>query len=388
MPTKNAKLSAAKAAKNDEFYTQANDIRAELEHGDAYRNYLKGKTVLCNCDDPFESNFVKYFLGMFGDLGLKKFISTSYSDSKIQGTQLRLFDDNGNPDVGWNDENSQSNPPRRAYALEIDHPLCFQNGKSDDDNIIDLVKNINPPIELNGDGSYDSPECLKYLQECDVVVTNPPFSKFRSFISTVLKYNKKFIVIGNQNALTYKEIFPLIKDGKMWLGYNSNKVMNFSVPDNYTGTVDSETGKKMAKVPAISWFTNIDIPKRHEIMEFSKVYLGHENEYPKYDSYDAINVNKTEDIPGDYTGYMGVPITFLDKYNPDQFDIIDCNNIRINDQKIKNTQLVKDKDSSINGKPTYARVLIQRKQSDIDRVKKQKEEQEKEDEEIRKRLGI
>jgi hypothetical protein len=219
--SKHANLSAAKNAKNDEFYTQANDIRAELEHGDAYKKYFKGKTVLCNCDDPFESNFVKYFLGMFGDLGLKKFISTSYSDSKIQGTQLRLFDDNGNPDVGWNDENSQSNPPRRAYALEIDHPLCFQNGKSDDDNIIDLVKNINPPIELNGDGSYDSPECLKYLQECDVVVTNPPFSKFRSFISTVLKYNKKFIVIGNKNALTYKEIFPLIKDNKVWLGYTN-----------------------------------------------------------------------------------------------------------------------------------------------------------------------
>lgn len=258
----NSNLGAAKRAKNDEFYTQLTDIEKELRH---YRKHFKGKTVLCNCDDPTWSAFWKYFHLNFLALGLKKLISTHYD----------------------------KNEP--TYEME------YTGG---DDNHIEV--GVKTPLE--GDGDFRSEECLALLDEADIVVTNPPFSLFREYVAVLMKHQKKFIIVGNMNAITYKEIFPLIKDGLVWLGVS--RLVSFVTPEGMTKGVQCR------------WFTNLDIKKRHEELILVKKYAGHEDEYPKYDNYDAIEVSKVADIPFDYDGVMGVPVTFLDKYSPDQFEIL------------------------------------------------------------------
>lgn len=319
----NKNLSQAKKAKNDEFYTQLTDIEKELAH---YRKHFKGKVVLCNCDDPFESNFFKYFVLNFNRLGLKKLIATSYSGSPIAFRQLNLFDfkDGVAPDGR-----------KRAYkaVVTVVHGKSASSGYGMDDIANLFVSGENTLELLEGDGDFRSPECLALLDEADIVVTNPPFSQFREYIAVLVAHEKKFIVIGNMNAITYKEIFPLLKDNKVWLGYKSlNQDMYFDVPDERKEWLLANKkegsaykiidGVVMGRLASACWFTNLDIKKRHEPLILYKRYKGHEDEYPHYDNYDAINVDKVADIPEDYDGVMGVPITFLDKYCPEQFEIL------------------------------------------------------------------
>lgn len=315
----NTSLGAAKTAKEDEFYTQLSDIEKEMRY---YRRHFKGKTVLCNCDDPFESNFFKFFVLNFQRLGLKKLIATCYAGSPITGSQLSLFD------VLGGDERNTGKPYKAVVTTVYD---ATGDGGVDMLDVVELFKSgENELSELEGDGDFRSPECLELLKEADIVVTNPPFSLFREYIATLMEYEKHFIVIGNQNAITYKEIFPLLMENKMWLG-NKFGDMAFTVPDHYepraTRYWQDETGQKWRSMGNICWFTNLDIKKRHEEMILVRRYKGHESEYPKYDNYDAIEVRRASDIPADYAGAMGVPITFLDKHNPDQFEILGLSNV-------------------------------------------------------------
>ena len=296
----NKNLSKAKTAKNDEFYTQYKDIESELSH---YAAWFNGKRVLANCDDYRVSNFVKYFIDNYWELGLTSFTAVCY--------------DNGTG--AW---------------------------KMDYDGNVQSIK----PLQQNGD--FRSPESIELLQQCDVVVTNPPFSLFREYIAQLIEYGKYFLVLGNNNAVTYKEIFPLIKNNQMWLGYSANKTMEFEVPEGYTFSREDENGKKYGKVPAITWFTNIPTTKRSEKLILGKKYKP--EEYPHYDNYDAIEVSKVVDIPVDYEGVMGVPITFLDKYCPEQFEIVELPNTSI-------PGVIKNAEGKIGNRITYARVLIKKK---------------------------
>ena len=317
----NRNLTSAKRAKNDEFYTRMPDIENELRH---YAEHFKGKTVLCNCDDPFESNFFRYFALNFDHLGLKKLMATSYCGSPIAGGEYQpsLFDDDVDAGTGRH---------RKAYKAVVTHVEdTTGDGGFDMDDIKALLGSPgNEVTELHGNGEYGAgdfrpAECLELLDKADVVVTNPPFSLFREYVATLMDYDKKFVIMGNINAVTYKEIFPLIRNNKLWPGFSFNKAMRFAMPEEYESRTDErdEKGRKISKVPAIAWYTNLDIVKRHEDLLLYRRYKGHEDEYPKYDNYDAIEVSKVADIPEDYYGVMGVPITFMDKYNPDQFDIV------------------------------------------------------------------
>lgn len=325
---KNSNLHAAKVAKNDEFYTRFEDINFEInlvEHG--YRPFFKDKVVYCNCDDPEESNFWKFFKTRFNGLKIKKLISTHY------------------------DQEGKS-----SYKLEYDGERVVKS-------------------ELDGNGDFRSPECVELLKESDIVVTNPPFSLFREFVALLMKYEKKFVIIGNKNAITYKEIFPLIKDNKVWLGYTSPN--EFIIPGG-------EITKQVTGL--CRWFTNLEIPKRHEPMLLGGSYErgSKKGMFPKYDNYDAINVDRVCDIPEDYDGVMGVPITFLDKYCPEQFEIVNANDYRTSDNIPKKSHgLIKDKEGyirereqltlesasrellapgadgwHINGKRKYARIFV------------------------------
>ncbi len=309
---KNENLHKAKDAKKDEFYTQYEDIQNELNH---YEQHFKGKTVLCNCDDPFESNFCKFFLRNFNYLGLKRLICTSYSTSPVIGQQLTLFD--------WMDEPVvQGN----GYVMDIrEVPMANGRGVSDAD-IDALLKSKKRGVKkLKGDGDFRSDECIEYLKQADIVVTNPPFSLFREYVAQLMEYQKDFLIIGSQNAITYKEIFPLIKENKLWLGFKSGD-MAFTVPDSYEPRATrfwvDECGQKWRSMGNICWYTNLDHDKRHEKLVLYKHYYGNEEEYPRYANYDAIEVSKVSDIPCDYFEEIGVPITYLDKHNPDQFEII------------------------------------------------------------------
>lgn len=286
-------IDKAKEAKKDEFYTQLDDINNELKH---YREHFRGKTVLCNCDDPRISNFFTYFAYNFEFLGLKKLITTCYKNQNVD-----LF--------------SQNQSEQAVYLIyEGD-----KNGNhTPDANEIGVMT-------LKGDGDFRSKECIELLKEADIIVTNPPFSLFREYVAQLMEYDKEFLIIGNQNALSYKEIFPLIRDNKMWLGASIHSGdRKFWVPEDYelkaAGCGIDATGRKFIRVKGVRWFTNLDYKERHEDLILYKNYTP--DLYPKYENYDAINVNKTEDIPCDYEGIMGVPITFMDKYNPDQFEII------------------------------------------------------------------
>ena len=338
---KNSSLNAASIAKQDEFYTQYKDIQNELNH---YEKHFKGKTVLCNCDDPFESNFCKFFLRNFNYLGLKRLICTSYSTSTVIGQQLTLFDYMNEPVVTGN-----------GYVMDITEvPMANGRGVSDED-IDNLLKSKKRGVKkLKGDGDFRSNECIEYMKEADIVVTNPPFSLFREYVALLMEYDKKFLIIGNQNNITYKEIFPLIQENKIWLGCKFGD-MAFRVPDHYEPRATrfwiDEFGQKWRSFGTICWYTNLDHEKRHEELILYKNYYGNEEDYPKYDNYDAINVNKVADIPKDYFESMAVPITYVDKHNPDQFEIVNANDIRTNpDTPQKGHGLIKDKDAVITTK--------------------------------------
>lgn len=308
-------LNAAKA-KKDEFYTQLTDIEKEMHY---YRDAFHGKTVLCNCDDPYESNFFKYFAMNFNALGLKKLIATCYATSPFVYTQFTLS--------GEEEFFARENEFRtaRPYKVEItkvgDETGDGRIGLAD---VAYLMRNRNNVLTLlEGDGDFRSPECVELLKEADIVVTNPPFSLFREYVAQLIKYGKQFIIIGNQNAISYKEIFPLLQNNKMWLGHHCGD-MSFVVPQYYEERstrywVDKD-GQKWRSMGNICWYTNIDVKTRHELLVLYKHYAP--EEYPEYANYDAIEVSKVSEIPCDYYGKMGVPITFLQKYNPDQFEIL------------------------------------------------------------------
>ncbi|MCD7722153.1 MAG: adenine-specific methyltransferase EcoRI family protein [Prevotellaceae bacterium] len=339
----NSSLTEAKRAKKDEFYTQFQDIAAELRH---YSRHFRGKTVLCNCDDPYESNFFKYFALKFNELGLRRLICTCYDGSPIAQTELRFLP-SGEP------EQTQRKEAHKAYHLELTEVSDMNgDGAVDLRDVEELLKRQQPE-RLEGNGDFRSRECLALLEQADIVVTNPPFSLFREYLAKLIEYGKQFLIIGNVNAITYKEVFPLIKENKLWLGYGftaGNAYFFTPFKEDYGKGVLMENG--LVKFRNCTWFTNLDHSKRHEPLDLYKHYTP--EEYPRYDNYDAINVDKTSDIPLDYQGVMGVPITFLDKYCPEQFEIVELPNTSI-------PGVIKNAEGKINGKITYARLLIRRK---------------------------
>ena len=322
--TLNKYLNKAKTNKKDEFYTQLPDIERELKH---YKKHFKNKVVLCNCDDPRVSNFFHYFSYNFEKLGLKKLITTCYKNQDMD-----LFSQHDN---------------ERAIYLEYE-------GDRNDNRVPD-------PEEigiqhLKGDGDFRSKECIELLKQADIVVTNPPFSLFREYVAQLIEFDKKFIIVGNQNAITYKEVFNYFKEDKIWIGYKSGD-MEFKVPFNYepreTRYRQDETGQKWRSMGNICWYTNLDISKRHEDLILYKSY--NLDEYPKYDNYDAINVNKTKEIPIDYKGAIGVPITFLAKHNPDQFELVGI------DRPLVEMVTGKVSRFKIENKEKFARIVIKNK---------------------------
>ena len=321
----NKQLTGAKKAKKDEFYTQLADIEAELKH---YREHFKDKTVLCNCDDPRMSKFFYYFVLNFHLLGLKKLITTCYK--------------NQNPSLF-----SESTSEQAVYLVYEGEDIGIPPNPS----IAGLVR------PLLGDGDFRSAECIAFLEEADIVVTNPPFSLFREYVAQLIKYDKKFIIIGNINAVTYKEIFPLIQRDQVWLGPSIHSGdREFEIPSSYpleaAGSRTDNEGRRYIRVKGVRWFTNLDFPQRHEELTLYKRY--NPEEYPRYDNYDAINVDKVADIPYDYDGVMGVPITYLDKHNPDQFEIVGI------DRYVEDNP-TPGKRFTIQGKETYARILIRKR---------------------------
>lgn len=326
----NKSLNAANRAKKDEFYTQLSDIENEMRH---YTAHFRDKTVLCNCDDPRNSNFFHYFAYNFERLGLRRLITTCYKNQQ--------------PDI------FSENKCEQAVYLIYD-------GDKNGNRVPDPEEiGIHP---LNGDGDFRSNECIALLKQADIVVTNPPFSLFREYVAQLIEYDKKFVIIGNQNAISYKEIFSLVRNNRIWLGYGFRGGATHFI-SNYKDVAtagDHKTG--MIRVSGVVWFTNLDIAKRHEDLILYKSYTS--EEYPTYDNYDAINVNRTSDIPVDYDGVMGVPITFMDKYNPDQFEVLGlCASAGYN-KDVVGVPFKGDKDARplINGKNTYARIFIKRKQ--------------------------
>lgn len=313
-------LHSAKKTKNDEFYTQRSDVDAELRH---YKKHFKGKTVYCNCDDPRVSSFFYCFSYQFERLGLKRLVTTCYKNDNME-----LF---------------SRHDKERSISLEY-------NGKRDANGGVPKVEDIGIH-RLKGDGDFRSAECIELLKQVDIVVTNPPFSLFREYVTQLIKYKKKFLIIGSMNAITYKEIFPLFKNNKMWLGNGFSggnaffRIPSYAAKEFAKGVYDEETG--LVKFRNVTWFTNIDHKKRHQKLHLARRYNS--KDYPEYDNYPAINVNKVIDIPQDYPGEMGVPISFLDKFNPEQFEIVKFR--KGND----------DKDLSVGGKLPYFRIIIKNK---------------------------
>lgn len=335
----NGSLGKARRRKYDEFYTQLSDIESELRH---YTEHFRDKVVYCNCDDPRVSNFFHYFSYNFEQLGLKALLAACYRNKERD-----LFSGHDSDRAIW-----------------LEYRGNVKGGKIPDVADIGIRK-------FEGDGDFRNQECIELLQQADVVVTNPPFSLFREYVAQLMRYSKEFLIVGNQNAITYKEIFPLIKDNRVWLGITpKGQDMLFDVPERYaqilvaTGQEGSAyrvvEGVIKGRLGNAAWFTNIDHANRHDELILYKCYSR--EEYPAYDNYDAINVDKIAEIPKDWSGAMGVPITFLDKHNPDQFEILDCNELRrTSDVPFKEHGLIKDKDSAINGKPKYVRIAIRNK---------------------------
>lgn len=313
----NTNLHISRADKQDEFYTSLEMIENELKH---YRDYFQDKVVFCNCDDPEKSNFWQYFQRNFYMLGLRKLISTHFETDK------------------------------QSYKMEITRQ---------DDKIGQLSflpDYVQTPLEQNGD--FRSPECESILEEADIVVTNPPFSLFRDYVAQLMQYKKDFLIIGRETAITYKEVLPLVMENRLWLGYNDGHFW-FQVPDDYeekkTDFKIDDNGIKWRRMGNICWFTNIDIAKRHENMTLFRKYIP--SEYPKYDHYDAIEVGRKADIPVDYDGVMGVPVTFMTQYNPEQFEIL-------GDSRYHDGQDFSDDINVINGKTKFRRLLIRRRRGD------------------------
>ena len=308
----NKNLRQANKAKKDEFYTQLVDIEKEMRH---YKEYFRDKVIFCNCDDPYESNFFKYFAMSFNSLGLKKLIATCYATSPIVYTQLNLFGDVVDEVV--------EKDGKKPYKIEITEVRDYNDdGAVDLSDVEYLLQNDkNTLTMLDGDGDFRSKKSIELLKQADIVVTNPPFSLFREFIAQLNEYNKAFIIIGNTNALTYKETFHLFKIDEIRTGYtNFNVGMHFIVPDDVEKYHKIENGHKLVRVSTSCWFTSLPVEKHNSFITLYKSY--NEREYPKYANFDAINIGTYTDIPYDYDGFMGVPITFLDKYNPKQFEII------------------------------------------------------------------
>ena len=379
-------LGKAKIEKNDEFYTQLADIEKEIRH---YKAFFNNKIVFCNCDDPYESNFFIYFAMNFNALGLKKLITTCYATSPVTGEEFQYYVDNGGQLSFIPDKNNSpvsAENERKPYKVEITS-VTDENGdgRIDLSDVEYLMRNTkNTMTLLDGNGDFRSPECIELLKEADVVVTNPPFSLFRDYVAMLIEYQKYFLIIGNVNALTYKEIFPLVMKNKVWLGASIHSGdREFRVPDSYplkaAGCRIDSKGKKYIRVKGVRWFTNIDYDERHEDIILYKNYSP--EEYPAYYKYDAIEVNKVAEIPCDYNGLMGVPVTFLDKYNPEQFEIVGLGitqsglaigvGTNLTDEELK--RFKKDSaafrkgtlfylDKNGKAKVPFARILIRRKQ--------------------------
>ncbi len=365
-PAGNRTLSSARAAKQDEFYTQLTDIANELKH---YKEHLRGKVVLCNCDDPYESNFFQYFALNFNTLGLKKLICTSYDGSPIVGWQLPLMVMEGLKPYG----------KKEPYLVEINEVPDFNHdgaiNREDVEHLLKHNKNASRPLKQGGD--FRSPECVEVLKQADIVVTNPPFSLFREYVTLLVEHGKQFLIVGSKNAITYKEVFKLIKENKLWMGVGFSagnayfKIPPENVRDFASGVFDEKTG--LVKFRNVGWFTNMDHDRRHEPIPLFKRYS--QKLYPHYDNYDAIEVSKIADIPVDFDGAMGVPVTFLDRYNPDQFEILGITD-RDNNSGLK-TKTYADADAPNPGdlnrrgvilagkvlKSTFARLLIKRRQA-------------------------
>lgn len=351
----NRNLNAAKTAKKDEFYTEMIDIERELQH---YWPHFKGKVVFCNCDDPYESNFFKYFALHFNHLGLKKLICTCYNGSPVQGNELMI-------DFG----DFSEEPKKIAFKVEITEVKDLNgDGSVDLADVRYLLQNNKNVISILKTGDFRDPECIALLKEADVVVTNPPFSLFREYVGLLMEYKKKFLIIGHQNAITYKEFFPLLQSNQIWLGYGfKGAAAHFFSPYEDVATASNHKKDKI-RVSGVNWFTNLEIPKRQEELDLVCRYSP--EEYPNYDNYNAINVGKTQDIPYDYPGIMGVPITFLDKYNPNQFEIVwqASGNTRasapssvLKEVGYKSHPEDRGGCGVVNGKRQYSRILIRNK---------------------------
>ena len=342
MGNRNTNLQYAKKAKDDEFYTTYETIESEVLH---YVEQFVGKTVLCNCDDPFESNFCKFFLRNFNKLRLKKLICTSYKSSKVISTQINLVDEQNEPVCSKN-----------GYVLEVTN---IGNGTEvlSDEYVTRFLYTNRVIRKLEGDGDFRSQECLEYLKTADVVVTNPPFSLFKEIVSEIMKYKKSFLLIGNQNALTYKEIFPLIQNNEVWTGYQFGE-MKFKVPPSSEPRATrfwvDEKGQKWRSMGNAMWLTNLDNDRRYKELPLTKKY--NPQDYPKYDTYDAIHVKSITDIPCDYVGVMGVPITIINRYNSQQFEIVG----EANHGSDNEFDLFKP---TINGKEVFKRILIRNKKT-------------------------
>ncbi|MCD8099783.1 MAG: adenine-specific methyltransferase EcoRI family protein [Oscillospiraceae bacterium] len=351
----NSNLHDSAKNKQDEFYTQLSLIENELRH---YKEHFRGKIVFCNCDDPYESNFFKYFAMNFNSLGLKKLITTCYVTSPVSGDEFQYFVDGGGqlaflPVDGTAPVQSDKHP----YKVEIKEVTDEnQDGRIDLADVEYLMRNRkNTMTLLDGDGDFRSPECVELLKQADIICTNPPFSLFREYVAQLEEYQKKYIIVGNMNAVTYKEIFPLIAQNRLWLGYNSGHFW-FKVPDSYeekkTDFKVDETGQKWRRMGNICWFTNLDIEKRHEDMTLFRHYMP--EVYPRYDNYDAIHISKTSDIPCDYFELMAVPITFMQYHSPKQFEIVGIANHGCDSEY----DLFKP---VLNGKEQFKRIIIHRR---------------------------
>jgi len=367
-------LKKARKAKNDEFYTQYIDIQKEIEkYLDYNPNTFRNKVVYCNCDDPFESNFFRYFVLNFNKLGLKQLITTSYKPSPVANTQLQLFgDDKTLP-------KSKGRPKITANKFIINE--VHDIDEDGEFNLKDVSKQLkankhNEWTPLEGDGDFRSDECIGLLKQSDIVVTNPPFSLFREYVKKLFDGNKKFLIIGNINCLTYREIFQKIKEDRAWLGNGMGRwISGFIVPASYElygseARID-ENGNRIVATNNCLWLTNLDHGRRHqplplmtmaENLKYSKhKEIKGKKSYDKYDNYNAIEIPFTDAIPSDYKGVMGVPVTFLDKYNPDQFEILGNSNVRGERERLMNNVKSATDCTYINGKPQYARILIKHK---------------------------
>lgn len=343
----NATLQEAKRKKRDEFYTQLTDIEKELRH---FKKHFKNKAIYCNCDDPYESNFFKYFAAQFNILELKRLMATSYEDSPILGKQLPSDDLAGLEQHGTV---SHKIDLRSVDDFDGDGGISL----NDVEHLLRNDANAVAPLYGNDDfasGDFRSEECLDLLKEADVVITNPPFSLFREFVDQLMEHRKKFLILGSMNAITYKEIFPLLQTGMMWLGVN-NGAKQFAVPRDYRHVKTTEVkGQRLTNIGNVVWYTNLDYRKRHEDITLYKKYSA--EKYPHYDNYDAIEVRRVAEIPIDYNGKMGVPITFLAKHNPSQFEIVGLDRPLITEQTGKVSRF------RLDGKELYARIVIRRKE--------------------------